>query len=53
MSTEKDSGTKFQIYSTDNWTRFGEAYLNYLGWEDTGIGYGMISFDNYTHNIKH
>ena len=52
MSTEKDSGAKFQIYSTDNWTRFGEAYLNYLGWENTGIGYGMTSFDNYAHNIK-
>lgn len=52
MSTERDNGTKFKIYSTNHWTRFGEAYLNYLGWEDTGIGYGMISFDNYTHNIK-
>ena len=52
VSTGKEENTRFKLYSPNNWTRFGEAYLNYLGWEDTLVGNGMLSFDNYFSNIN-
>lgn len=52
VSTEREANTRFKIYSTNKWTRFGEAFLNYIGWENTGIGYGMISFENYKNNTE-
>ena len=52
LSTDKDDNTRFKLYSPNNWTRFGEAYLNCYGWEYTGISNGMVSFDNYYWNTS-
>ena len=48
----KESYTNLTLYSADNWTRFKEAYLNYLGWENTGKGNCYIVFENYFHNLS-
>lgn len=47
--TDKTNGTKIKIYSPSGWTRFGELYLNYLGWENTQVSSYFIS--NYFTNI--
>lgn len=52
VATEREANTRFKLYSPNNWTRFGEAYLNYIGWEYTNISNGMVSFENYYSNIN-
>ena len=48
-SIDRTNETKIKIYSPPYWTRFGEAYLNYLGWESTGISSYVMK--NYFPNV--
>ncbi|MDO5559767.1 MAG: hypothetical protein Q4F95_09240 [Oscillospiraceae bacterium] len=36
-SSQKNDSARFKLYSTQgyNWLRFGEIYLNHIGWQDT------------------
>ena len=52
LSSEKTYNEKVILYSSnDNWRRFGECYLNYLGWENTFKHESWI-MENYFHNIS-
>ncbi len=52
VATDREANTRFKLYSPNNWTRFGEAYLNYIGWEYTNISNGMVSYENYYSKIN-
>ncbi len=47
--TDRTNETRCKIYSPSYWHRFGEAYLNYLGWENTGIS--PYAMSNYFSNV--
>ena len=49
-TTNNKSQTKVKIYSPAYWTRFGELYLNYLGWEDTQVS--PYNYTNYPNNVS-
>lgn len=51
VNSTSDS-TNFKLYSLPNWVRFGEAYLNYIGWQDTLDGIVATNFINYFNNKK-
>ena len=45
-----NSSNKVKIFSPTEWTRFGELYLNYMGWEDTNVS--NTAAKNYINNVK-
>ena len=52
VTSGKEDNTRFKLYSPNNWKRFGEVYLNCLGWQNTLGSNGMVSLDNYFSNVS-
>ncbi|MBR3448698.1 MAG: VWA domain-containing protein [Oscillospiraceae bacterium] len=50
LSGSKSENNRVKVYSPFNWTRFGEMYLNHLGWESTTVPWNALQ--NYEHNVS-
>lgn len=50
LSGTKSEKSRVKVYSPFNWTRFGEMYLNHLGWESTTVSWNALQ--NYEHNVS-
>lgn len=50
LSSTKSESNRLKIYSPFLWKRFGEIYLNYIGWEQTDVPFNAMQ--NYYNNVK-